>query len=57
MKLNVSKFKTIIVSRLRTLHPQLPALTTGGTVLTESGDIVILGVTFDSKITFEKRLR
>ena len=37
------------------LH-QLPPLTIGGTVLKES-DLVILGVTFDSKITFEKHLR
>ena len=29
----------------------------GGTVLKESDDIVILGVTFDSKLTFEKHLR
>ena len=39
------------------MHPQSPALTIGGTVLKESDDIVILGVTFDSKITFEKHLR
>ena len=32
---------------------QSPALTIGGTVLNESDDLVILGVTFDSKITFE----
>ena len=29
----------------------------GGTVLKESDDLVILGVTFDTKITFEKHLR
>ena len=40
------------------MHPQLPPLTIGGTVLKESDDLVILGVTFDSKImTFEKHLR
>ena len=32
-------------------------LTIGGTVLKESDDLVILGVTFDSKMTFEKHLR
>ena len=32
-------------------------LTIGGTVLKESNDLVILGVTFDSKMTFEKHLR
>ena len=53
-KLNASKTKTMIVSRSRTIHPQSPALTIGGTVLKESDDLVILGVTFDSKMTFEK---
>ena len=57
MKLNASKTKTMIVSRSRTMHPQLPALTFGGTVLKESDDLAILGVTFDSKMTFEKNLR
>ena len=55
MKLNASK--TMIVSRSRTMRPQSPALTIGGTVLKESGDLVILAVTFDSIITFEKHLR
>ena len=57
MKLNASKTKTMIVSRSRTLHPQSPPLTIGGTVLKESDGLVILGVTFDSKMTFEKHLR
>ena len=46
----------MIVSRSRTMHPQSPALTIAGTVLKESDDLVILGVTFDSKMTFEKHL-
>ena len=54
MKLNESKTKTMIVSRSHIMHPQSPALTIGGTVLKDSDGIVILGVTFDSKITFEK---
>ena len=57
MKLNASKTKTIIVSRSRTMHPLSPVLTIGGTVLNESDDLVILGVTFDSKMTFETNLR
>ena len=57
MKLNASKAKTMIVSRSRIMHPQSPPLTIGGTVLKESDDLVILGVTFDSKMTFEKHLR
>ena len=42
MKLNASKTK--------------PALTIGRTVLKESDDLVILGVAFDSKMTFENHL-
>ena len=38
------------------MHPQSPPLTIGGTVLKESDDLVILGVTIDSKMTFEKHL-
>ena len=56
MKLNASKTKTMIVSRSHTMHPQLPPLTIGRTVLKKSDDLVILGVTFDSKMTFEKHL-
>ena len=52
MKLNATKTKTMIVSRSRTVHPQSPPLT----ILKESDDLVILGVTFDSKMTFEKHL-
>ena len=57
MKLRASKTKTVIVSRSRTMHPQSPPLTIDGTVLKESDDLVILGVTFDSKLTLEKHLR
>ena len=46
-----------IVSRSRKIHPQSPPLTIGGTVLKEFDDLVILSVTFDSKMTFEKHLR
>ena len=54
MKLNASKTKSMIVSRSRTMHPQSPPLTIVRTVLEESDDLVILGVTFDSTMTFEK---
>ena len=57
IKLNASKTKTMIVSRSHTIHPQSPTLTIGGTTLKESDDLVIFGVTFDSKMTFEKHLR
>ena len=55
MKLNSSKTKTMIVSRSRIMHPQ-SSLTIGGTVLKESDDLDILGVTFDSTMIFEKNL-
>ena len=57
MKLNVSKTKTMIDLRSCTMHPWSPPLTIGGTVLKDSDDLVILGVTFDYKMTFEKHLR
>ena len=57
MKLNVSKTKTMIVSRLRPMHHLSPPLTIGVTVLKESDDLNILGGTFYSKITFQKHLR
>ena len=47
----------MIVSRSHTMHPHSPLLTIGGTVLKESDDLVILGVTFDYKMTFEMHLR
>ena len=57
MKLNVCKTKTMIVSRARTIHPQRTPLTLDGTVQKESADLVVLGVTFDAKMTLEKHLR
>ena len=57
MKLNASKTKTMTVSRSRTMHHQSPSLTISGTVLKEADDLVILGVTFDSKMIFVKHLR
>ena len=38
------------------MHPQSPSLTIGGTVLKEYDGLDILGVTFDSKMTFQKHL-
>ena len=57
MKLNASKTKSMIVSRSRTMHPQSPPSTIDGAMLKESDDLDILGVTFDSKLTFEKHIR
>ena len=56
MKLNASKTKTIIISWSSTMHPKSTPSTIGGTSLKESDDLVILEVTFDSKMTFEKHL-
>ena len=57
MKLNASKTKTMIFSRSLTMHPQPLPLTINAFVLKESVDLEIFGVTFDSKLTFEKHLR
>ena len=43
--------------KTKTVHPQITPLTLDGTVLKESADFVILGVTFDAEMTFEKHLR
>ena len=45
MNLNASKIKTMIVSTSGTIRPQSIPLTRDGTVLKESVDLVILGVT------------
>ena len=39
------------------MHPQSPQLTIGGTVRKESDDLVILEMTFGSKMSFEKHRR
>ena len=57
MKLNAGKTKTMIVSRSRTMRPQSPPLTVGGTMLKEYVALDVLGVTFDSRLTFENHLR
>ena len=53
LKFNAGKTKTMIVSRSRTMNPQTPSIGIGGTALKESNDLDILGVTFDSQMTFE----
>ena len=40
MKLNASKTRTMIVFRSRTMHPQSPPLTIGGSILKESDDLL-----------------
>ena len=46
----------MIVPRSHPIHPHLTPLTLYGILLKESSDIVIFGVTFDAKMTFEKNL-
>ena len=55
MKLNASKTMTMIVSRSHNASPVTP-INYWQTVLKESEDHVILGVTFDSKLTSDKHL-
>ena len=43
MKLKANKTKTMIVSRSRTVHPQLTPLTLDRTALKESADLLIFG--------------
>ena len=57
MKLNESNTKIMTVYRSGSIHPKSTPLTLNRTVPNESADLVILGVTFDAKMTFEKHLR
>ena len=56
MKMNPNKTQSMIVSRSRTLQPQHPDLFIDNVPLTTSDSFKILGVTFDSKFTFESHL-
>ena len=47
MKLNASRSNIMIVSKSRTMHPQSPPLTIGGTFIKQFDDLDTLGVTFD----------
>ena len=57
LKLNTRKTKTMIVTCSCKVYPQSASLTLDRTVLKESADLVILGVTFEAMITFGKHLR
>ena len=57
MKLNPKKTHSMIVSRSLTPFPPHPSLSLCGTSLEESNNLLLLGVTLDSKLTFEKHIR
>ena len=57
MKMNPSKTQSMIVSRSRTLQPEHPDLILDNIPITVSDSFKILGVTFDSKFTFESHIR
>ena len=57
MCLNVGKTKTMTISRSRTVLPSFPELTLNGVALKESSELIILGVTFDPKLSFERHIR
>ena len=53
-RLNPSRTETIIVSGSHTIHLQSPPLTVGGTLLKESDDLDILGLTVDYKMSWRR---
>ena len=57
MRLNSKKTKTLVVSRSRTSAFGYGVLTLGSAELVEIRGLRILGVTFDSMLTFEKHLQ
>ena len=57
MKLNVNKTQSMIISRSRTVDPPHPDLLINNAPLTPCNSFKILGVTLDSKFTFEKHVR
>ena len=57
LRLNRKKTKSMVVSRSRTNAPGYGDLTLNGAELVRVGSLRILGITFDSKLTFETHLR
>ena len=57
MKLNPLKSRSLIISRSRTLQPQHPVLSVDGDSIPDSSTLKLLGVIFDSKLTFETHVR
>ena len=57
MLLNLSKTKAMLLSRSRTIHPQHPDISINDTILENVSELRILGLIFDTKLTFEKHIR
>ena len=57
MTLNPKKSNSILVSRSRTLFPPHPDLYINDQVIAQTDSLKLLGVLFDSKLTFESHLR
>ena len=57
MCINVCETKTMTISRSRTMIPSFCELTLNGVALKESSELIILGVTFDPKLSFERHVR
>ena len=53
MRLNPRKMKSVVVNRSRTYAPGYGDLTLGGAEHEKKMNLRILGVPFDSKLTFE----
>ena len=53
MILNINKTKALVVSRSRTLNPPHCDLVLSGVSIRDGSNLDILGVNFDSKLTFE----
>ena len=57
MSLNIGKTKTMTISRSRTMLLCFPELALIDIALKETSELIILGVTFDPKLTFERHVR
>ena len=57
MDLNPTKSKSTIFSRSRTIFPEHPELCINDTAIENVTDLRLLGVLFDSKLTFESHVR
>ena len=57
MSLKIGKAKTMTISRSRTMLPSFPELTLNDIALKETYELIIFGVTFDPKLTFERHVR